>query len=403
MRGFSNVSQIITLEGAHQKDGRRVNQDDLSIINNGAVVFNDEEILWVGSQKNIPKEYQSIPFKDLCGHTLTPEIVDPHTHTIFGGNRSFEYSLRLNGADYEDIAKAGGGILNTTKATNDSTYEELYHNTRERLLRINSYGVGTIEVKTGYALNISKELECLKVLNELKKELAPKIQIQTTLMPAHAIPKSFSSAKEYIDQVVFPCLEKAMKESSFDATDIFHERGYFSTEDTEYFLKWCQQNKIQVKTHADEFNDNGGASLACRYEALSCDHLLQVGQKGIEDLSKSKTVATLLPGTGFFLGKSQAPARKLLDGGAKVALASDYNPGSCHCDNLLLIASLAAPHMKISLSELWTAITHNSAHALGLKDQGAIIKGLKPRFSAFKVPQVDEITYNWGRNLAVPV
>lgn len=401
MQVFKNISQILTLEGVHKKDGRRVKDDDLGIIDSGAIVFNETEIIWVGSQVDLPEEYKNLPAKDLNGHTLTPEIVDPHTHTIFGGNRAFEYSLRLGGADYEEIAKAGGGILNTMEATNDSSIEQLYQATKERILRINSYGIGTIEIKTGYALNITRELECLKILNELKKELAPKVQIKTTLMPAHAIPKTFKSGREYIDQVVFPCLELAKKESDFDATDIFHEQGYFGNEDTEYFLQWCNQNDIPVKTHADEFHDNGGARLACQYNALSCDHLLQVSDDGIEVLSNSQTVATLLPGTGFFLGKSQAPARKLLDHGAKVAFASDYNPGSCHCDNLLLIASLAAPNMKFSLSELWTGITHNSAHALGLKDQGAVLPGLKPRFSLFKVPQVDEITYNWGQNLSV--
>jgi imidazolonepropionase len=403
MQVFKNISQILTLEGAHNKDGRKVKSDDLGIIEDGAIVFNDREIIWVGPQTELPEDYKSLPSRDLSGHTLTPEIVDPHTHTIFGGNRAFEYSLRLGGADYEEIAKAGGGILNTMKATNESSIEQLYHNTRERISRIHSYGIGTIEIKTGYALNITRELECLKVLNDLKKEFAPKVQIKTTLMPAHAIPKTFSSGKEYIDQVVFPCLEKAKTDSDFDATDIFHEQGYFGNEDTKYFLNWCNKNGIPVKTHADEFHDNGGAQLACEHNALSCDHLLQVSDKGIECLSKAQTVATLLPGTGFFLGKSQAPARKLLDGGAKVAFASDYNPGSCHCDNLLLITSLAAPNMKFSLAELWTGITHNSAHALGLNDQGAIVKGMKPRFSLFNVPQVDEITYNWGQNLSVTV
>lgn len=403
MKVFKNISQILTLSGVHQKDGRRVQKEDLGVIENGTIVFDDTKIIWVGKTTELPEKYSSLPFKDLSDHTITPEIVDPHTHAIFGGNRAFEYSLRLGGADYEEIAKAGGGILNTTKATNEATLEELYSKTKERVLRIATYGVGTMEIKTGYALNVSRELECLKVLNDLKKELAPKIQIITTLMPAHAIPKNYNSGREYIDKVVFPCLEKAKSESSFDSTDIFHEQGYFNNDDTEYFLKWCNQNEIPVKTHADEFHDNNGAELACKYNALSCDHLLKVSDQGISALSNSSTVATLLPGTGFFLGKTQAPARKLLDGGAKVAFASDYNPGSCHCDNLLLISSLAAPTMKFSLAELWTGITYNSAHALGLKNQGAIIEGLAPRFSLFKVPQVDEITYNWGRNLSVPV
>ena len=219
-------------------------------------------------------------------------------------------------------------------------------------------------------------------------------------MPAHAIPSEFDNSRSYLDHVVIPCLERALEESHFDATDIFHEKSYFDFKDTEYFLKWCLQNNIPTKIHADEFHDNGGASLASKYNCLSCDHLLKVSDKGISDLAHSDTVATLLPGTGFFLGKNQAPARKLIDSGAKVALASDFNPGSCHCDNLLLIASLSAPTLKLSLSEVWTAITINASHSLGLRNQGALIPGLNPRFSIFNVNQLDEITYNWCKNLA---
>ena len=341
--------------------------------------------------------------RDGHGHVLTPEIVDSHTHLVFGGNRSKEYSMRLNGADYEAIAKAGGGILSTMKQTNEASRDELFSIAKKRIERIHSYGIGTIEIKSGYGLNIQKEIECAEIINDLKIEFKNNVQIFNTFMPAHAIPTGFANGREYLEKIVYPSIDQVHKKNIIDAVDIFFEEGYFNKEDTEQFFKFCQDLNLPLKVHADEFNDNGGASLACEYKALSCDHLLRTGSKGIESLSKSNTVATILPGTGFFLGKDQADARKLIDKGAKLSIASDFNPGSCHCDNLVLISSLAAPTLKLSLAEIWCGITLNAAHSLGLREQGAILQGLKPRFSLFKVGQVDEITYNWGRNFSVPV
>jgi imidazolonepropionase len=186
-----------------------------------------------------------------------------------------------------------------------------------------------------------------------------------------------------------------------DAVDIFHEKNYFNADDVSLLFMKAKSLGIPRKIHADELNDNSGSSLAVEFEALSADHLLKINAQGIADLAYSKTVATLLPGTAFFLGKTLAPARAILDGGVKVAIASDYNPGSCHCDNLLLIASLSAAQLKINQCELWAGITMNAAAALGLTNQGALTIGMNPRFSLFKVKSLSEITYNWGKNFSV--
>ena len=400
MQADRNFSEIITLDQAHKKDGRRLLPKDLGLLKNASVVYDENEIFWVGEDKDFPDEFKSVKSNDKSGTCLTPEIVDSHTHLVFGGDRAFEYALRLNGADYEEIALNGGGILSTMKNTNELSSDELFELGKKRCLDLYSYGVGSIEIKSGYALNFEKEYEISHVIDRLKKELFPKIQIKNTFMAAHAIPRDFKSSGEYINSVVIPLLEKLSKENIIDAVDIFHEKGYFNTNDVLTLFAKSKNLGIDVKIHADEFYDNKGALLACEQKALSCDHLLCTGDDGIKALSESETVATLLPGTGLFLGKEQANARKFLDSGVKVAIASDFNPGSCHFDNLLMIASISAPLYKMNLAELWSAITLNSAHALGLKTQGALKKGLAPRFSCFNTDEISKISYHWGKNLS---
>lgn len=400
IRALSHLSQLVTLEKAHAKDGRNLLVDDLSVVTDGAIAFDDDKILWVGKTSDLPAEYAKVAVNK-SGHTLTPEIVDSHTHTVFGGNRAQEYADRLNGISYEEIAKRGGGILLTMKQTNESSSDHLFDLAVKRIEQIYSYGIGTIEIKSGYGLNFEKELEISMVIDRLKKKFHPKIQIYNTYLAAHDIPKAYASSSAYMKEVVIPLLEKLAPMKVIDAVDIFHEKNYFTAEDVSLLFSKAKSLGIARKIHADELNDNGGASLAVEFEALSADHLLKINAKGIADLAKSKTVATLLPGTAFFLGKPLAPARAMLDGGAKVAIGSDYNPGSCHCDNLLLVASMSAAQLKINQCELWAGITMNAAAALGLNKQGALIVGLKPRFSLFKVQSLSEITYNWGKNFSV--
>lgn len=396
---FRHFSEIATMQGALLKDGRNLTPDDLGIIKNGSIVFNADEIIWVGEDSKLPEDYHNMDFIDVTGKTCTPELVDSHAHVVFGGDRAHEYSMRLNGATYEEIAKAGGGILNSMKGTNALSRNELLKLAQQRIKNIRSYGVGTIEIKSGYGLNFEKEYEISHIIHDLKNIFRPEIQIVNTFMAAHGVPAGFSSSYEYMKEVVLPLLDKLGEEKILDCVDIFHEQNYFSDEDVVALFERAQRWNIPVKIHADEFNDNKGALLATKYNALSADHLLQTKEDGIEALKNSSTVATFLPGTGFFLGKTQANARSFLDAGVKVAIASDFNPGSCHCDNVLLIASLAAPVYKMNIAELWCAITLNAAHALGIKTQGAITPGLKPRFTVFNTDSIDRITYNWGKNL----
>ncbi|MBK23856.1 MAG: imidazolonepropionase [Halobacteriovorax sp.] len=399
---LKNINQILSLSSAHKKNGRSLNPDDLSVIEKGCIIY-DQEVRFIGKFEDAPQDLVNKVniTKDLNGYVVTPEIIDSHTHLIFGGNRSKEYSMRLNGADYQTIAKAGGGIIESSRGTNSLSDEQLFKESCEKIERISSYGVGTIEIKSGYGLGIKEEYRLTKIIDRLKNHFNPKVKIINTFMAAHAVPKSFSSSSDYIERVCLPLLDKLSNEGIIDIIDIFHEDGYFNKEDVKLLFEKAKSLKIPVKSHADEFKDNSGASLAVSFNALSTDHLLCTSDDGIKALASSNTVATLLPGTGYFLGKEQANARKFLDSNVKVAIGSDYNPGSCHCDNVLLLASIAAPNYKMNICELWSSITLNAAHALGLKNQGALIKGMDARFSFFKTNTIDEITYNWGRNLAV--
>lgn len=400
MKAYTDLIEIVTLKSAHAKDGRKLLPEDLSVVKNAAIVFDENKILWVGENDRFPEQYRNIA-QSLKNHILTPEIVDSHTHLVFGGDRSQEYAKRLNGVSYEEIAKAGGGILFTMQETNTASENELFHLACERIERIHSYGVGSIEIKSGYGLNYEKELELSHLINRLKKHFAPRVQIFNTYLAAHDVPKTFQSSTQYLDAVVLPLLRVLAPLKIIDAVDIFHEKNYFTDADTKKLFTEANSLGIACKTHADELNDNGGAKIASEFGALSADHLLKISEEGIKSLAASSTVATLLPGTAFFLGKPLAPARAILDAGCKVAIASDYNPGSCHCDNLLLIASVSAAQLKLNQAELWSGITLNASHALGLQNQGAIIAGMKPRFSLFKADSISQITYNWGRNFAV--
>lgn len=397
---YTHLNQILTLKTAHLKDGRKLLPQDLDLIEDGAVVFSEDQILWVGKTQDLPKEFEGFKTINLKGHVLTPEVVDSHTHLIFGGDRSQEYTERLNGTPYEEIAKRGGGILFTMTKTNESSSEELFSEACNRIERLHSYGIGTIEIKSGYGLNYDKELELTFIIDKLKKKFINRVQIFNTFMAAHDVPKNYISSNDYLHKVVLKLLEKTAPAKIIDAVDIFHEKNYFTDKDVKDLFHAAKSHGIACKIHADELNDNSGAELAVGLNALSADHLLKVSEEGILALAQSSTVATLLPGTAFFLGKPLAQARKMLDAGVKVAIASDYNPGSCHCDNLLLIASISAAQLKLNQAELWAGITLNAAHSLKLKNQGVILPGMKPRFSLFKIETLSQITYNWGRNFA---
>ena len=398
---LKDCKEILTLKNAHQKDGRFLKPEDKGIIKNSSILCKDGKILAIDSWEKIKKKIDDrtnvIDCSNLC---VTPELVDSHTHLVFGGNRAFEYTMRLDGSTYEEIANSGGGILHTMNQTNTSSREELFLAACKRIEKIHSLGVGTIEIKSGYGLNIEKEIELSEIIHDLKQKYKGTVQIFNTFMAAHAVPSNFKNSSEYLDEVVLVSLNTLCPRNILDAVDIFLEEGYFTTDDVKKLKECADQYSIPLKIHADEFVCLDGASLACNLGALSADHLLAINSNGIKSLSTSKTVATLLPGTGYFLGKPQCNARVLLDSGAKVSIASDFNPGSCHQFNLKKVACTAAPNYKMNSSELWSSITLNAAASLGKIDQGYIYDNAVSRFSFWKCNSLDEVIYNWDENFA---
>jgi imidazolonepropionase len=399
---LKNIGSVITLLSAYKKDGRNLKPNDCDLDKNISIICSQDSIEYVGTDQNSIEMYKDrIELTvNLREYSVTPEVVDSHTHLVFGGNRSDEYVKRLNGISYQDIAKQGGGINHTSTHTNDLSAEQLFRESVMKIEQIYQYGVGTIEIKSGYGLNVEKEIELSKIIERLKKHFAPRVQILNTFMAAHAIPANYQTSDQYMKEVCIPALKEVSKLGIIDFVDIFHENGYFSAENVKELNSVCHQLGLNMRVHADEFCDNNGAEIAADLKFFSADHLLAISDMGVKALANSSTVATLLPGTGYFLGKKQAPARKLLDAGCKVAIASDFNPGSCHIDNLILLSNIAAPNYKLNQAELWSSITLNAAHSLGLKKQGAIIKGLAPRFSFFKTPDINEVTYSWTKNLS---
>jgi imidazolonepropionase len=402
---FRNISQVATLKGVLEKDGRSLLPEDLSIIEHAACVFDHEKIIWVGKDQDLPGEYlnDSENTLNLSGQCLIPQLIDSHTHLVFAGNRANEFSMRLNGASYEEIASRGGGIQSTVNATRLADNEHLLSLARKRVHQMAKQGIGTIEIKSGYGLSYADEKRLNLIIDQLKQEFAPKITILNTFLAAHAIPAEFSSADEYLDQVVFPLLNEDDFRTKIDFVDIFVEENYFTIQQAHSLFKRCQRYGLPVKIHADELSDTNGAKIACEFKAISADHLICINQKNIELLAKSNTVATMLPGTSLFLGKPLAPAKKLAEVGARLAIASDYNPGSCNFNNLLQIASMGAVQYQLNTAQALSAITFNAAKALNIDLHGAIVPGYRPRFTRYQTDKIENLFYHWGAIEAIGV
>ena len=392
-QAFVHASYLYTGEQIVKKKGRRLKESDLAPIPDGAIVFNGRKILWVGPTQDLPKKYQGIKKTNLKNkQAIMPGLIDSHTHLVFAGNRASEFARRCAGASYQEIAQEGGGILTTVLATRKASVEELFKLALKRALIAYRFGVRTMECKSGYGLDHETEIKCLKVVQHLKKAL-PQMTFVSTYLGAHATPVGVKQER-YIHDILMNTLPYVIQHRLADFCDVFIDQGYYSPHDGTRILTVAQELGMGLKVHADELVNTESAKLACRLGAHSADHLLKVSEAGIKALARSQTVATLLPGTAFYLKEKYAPARTLLDRGARVAIATDFNPGSCYSLNLPFMMHLSALYMGMNRTEIFAGVTHNAAASLGLDHtKGALLAGYDSDFVVLPYESFEEMYY----------
>ena len=402
---LTHASEMITGKNIRIKDGRNIEESDLCSVSDGALVYSvkklggkeiPHKIEWVGKTSDLPKKYLKSPKKNLQGkNAIIPGLIDCHTHLVFAGDRSQEFSARCAGATYQEIAVSGGGIAATVKATRNATEEELERLAVARVRESFSFGVRTLEIKSGYGLSFESEVKILKVIQKLKKKF-PEMTLVPTFLGAHDFPKD-KKRETYIEEIITEMLPAIAQKKIAEACDVFIDEGFYTVEEGRKILKAAQALGLHAKVHADELTCTEATSLAVGLGALSADHLLKISDQGIRDLSSSDTVAVLLPGTAFYLKAEHAPARQLIEAGARVALATDFNPGTCMTLSLPAIMTIAALYLKMSRSEIFTSVTYNAARALGLHSRkGTLEPGLDADICVLPFQSFEEMYYRFA-------
>jgi len=393
---IKNSSQLVTCSGFKARQGK--DMSDLKIINDGAVVIEKGIIKAVGKTGDILSDFDEGKFTviDAGGKAVLPGFVDSHTHFVFGGYRAEEFSWRLRGDSYMEIMERGGGIINTVLATREAKKDELIEAGRKRLDSMLSFGVTTVEGKSGYGLDYDTELKQLEVMSDLDK--THPVDIVSTFLGAHAVTKDYKGREdEYIDYLIENVMPEIAKRKLAEFCDIFCEKNVFSVKQSRRLLGRARDMGFKLKIHADEIVQLGGTELAAELSAVSADHLLQASEKGIRDMAKKGVVATLLPATAFSLREPYAKGRYMIDNNCAVALATDLNPGSCYTESIPLIFALAVLYMNITTEEAVTALTINGAAALNRADTiGSIDVGKKGDVIVLEFPSYKYIPYHIG-------
>lgn len=369
------------------------------LIEDAALVLEGPHIAWVGPRSELPADLAARCTREhhAGGALLTPGLVDCHTHLVYGGDRAHEFELRLQGASYEDVARAGGGIASTVKATRAATEAELQAQSLKRLRALIAEGVTTLEIKSGYGLALGHERKTLRVARALGR--SQPVEVRTTFLGAHAIPPEFAGRPDaYVDEVLrmLPLLHA---EGLVDAVDAFCERIAFSAAQTERVFQAAQALGLPVKLHAEQLSDSGGAQLAARYGALSCDHLEWLSEAGAAAMAAAGSVAVLLPGAFYFLRETKLPPVALLrEHGVVMAISTDCNPGSSPCTSLLLMLNMACTLFRLTPEEALAGVTRHAAKALGLDDRGVIAPGKRADLVLWDVAHPAQLAYDVGAN-----
>lgn len=414
LTAFTNISSLVTVaaSGALCKTG--ADMQDVGEIRNGAVLF-DESILWVGEAAGLPAELErrgltarDIHVVDCTGRTVMPGFVDSHSHMVFAGSRAHEFARRLAGVPYQTIASEGGGILATMLATRTATLGELVEQGRILVRSARTHGTTTLEIKSGYGLTLGSELVMLEAIGVLRDEFAAlphesRVDIHATFLGAHAFPPEFANNHEgYVQHIIDDMLPAVAAQGIAEFCDIFTDTGYFTVEQSERILTTARTHGLRLKVHAEELAHTGASAMAARLGCISADHLEEITDADIIALRDAGVVATLLPGTAYTLRLKPPPARPLIDSNAVVALASDCNPGSCFCENMQLVLSLACITMHMSIEEAVVASTLNGAAALGISHlTGSIEVGKRADLAIYNVPSYQDLVYHFGVNQCV--
>lgn len=362
------------------------------------LVLEDDRIAWIGEAATLPDRFKHAERTDLAGRVVTPGLIDCHTHIVFGGDRAREFEMRLEGASYEDIARAGGGILSSVRATREADESVLLKSALRRVDALLAEGVTTIEIKSGYGLDVESELKMLRVarLIEARRE----VSVRTTWLAAHALPPDYKDDRAgYLREVVIAGMKQGHDEDLIDAVDGFCEGIAFSRDEMAMVFEAAAKLGLPVKLHAEQLSDLGGAAMAAEHGAISADHLEWLGADGIAAMATSGTVAVLLPGAFYTLRETKLPpVQGLRDAGVPMALATDCNPGTSPLTSLLLTMNMGATLFRMTPSECLAGVTTHAARALGLSDRGSIAVGQRADLAVWDISELAELSYRIGFN-----
>ncbi|MCK7590520.1 imidazolonepropionase [Subsaxibacter sp. CAU 1640] len=396
---ITNIKELLQVRESNVTIVKGSDMKILPTLKNAYVLIEHDTIVEYGSMDNFP-DYDVEETIDATGKIVLPAWCDSHTHIVYAGDRSQEFVDRINGLSYEEIANRGGGILNSAQTLQNTSEDELYGESLKRLNDVIKLGTGAIEIKSGYGLTVEAELKMLRVIKRLTKQ--SNIKVKGTLLGAHAVPKEFKgNTSAFVDVVVNELIPAVNKEHLADYIDVFCEKGYFSLEDTERVLKAGVEHGLVPKIHVNQFNAFGGVALGVKYEALSVDHLEELTDEDVEALKNSDTMPVALPSCSYFLSIPYTPARKIIDAGLPLALATDYNPGSTPSGNMNFVVSTACIKMKMTPEEAINAATINGAYAMGISNQyGSVCRGKKANLIITKeIASYYNLPYAFGDNL----
>jgi imidazolonepropionase len=395
---IKNIKQIVGIDRTNRLRLQGKEMSQLETLSNAYLIIEDDKIKAFGPMSELKEQTFDHEY-DATGRMLFPSFCDSHTHLVYANSREHEFVDKIRGLSYEEIAKRGGGILNSAKATAAASEDELYDMALQRLETVMSLGTGAIEIKSGYGLTTDSELKLLRVIRRLR-ENSP-LTIKSNFLGAHGIPMEYRGHQEdYVDLVINEMIPKVAAEGLADYIDVFCDQGFFTVEDTERILEAGIKYGMRPKIHANEMAVSGGVQVGVKYGAISVDHLEQMGDAEIECLKGSETMPTILPGCAFFLNLPLSPARKMIDAGLPVAMASDYNPGTAPSFNMQLVLSMACIRYRLTPEEAFNATTFNTAYAMGVSDTlGSITVGKKANFYLTKViPSYEYMPYSFGEN-----